>query len=453
LLEQKSLLPRPLTIWLSVGLMLAPIVFFYRALLTEAVNIPYQDDYDSVLDFLNSLTQMSGLRPRIIQTLSAQHNEYKLIFENIAFTAQYYIFGHTNFVVLIGFGSLFVLLSFLVVLRMACADDQNFEELLPVLVPCAYLLFQLQYASALDWSMTSLQNMPAIFFVLLSISLLSRDTARTFYAACISLVLAISASGNGFFLVPVGALLLLQNKRYKQLALWSLLTASCLAAYFWRYNLHTSQTHGGESVLQSTHNLNFFYAMSFLGASGAGVSSYKPSVFLGITLLCLFGHAIRKKYYQTNPAIFYSMLFILITSLGVAFLRGDYGVLQSLASHYRIYSNLFLVLAYIYLAHMTSKAQFSKRIKLVAFVAVFLIAIGFNVVSNRTGYKFLHVRRSELIEAMTIWEKPDTALPPTDETGELSEVIKRHKAHNIFKPNDDVLRESIRLGIYSPPAY
>lgn len=433
--------------------MLAPIVFFYKTLLTEAVNIPYQDDYDSVLRFLNSLIQMSGLHSRVINTLTAQHNEYKLIFENVVFAAQYYTFGRINFVALIGLGSLFVLLSFLVVLRMACTNDQKFAGLLPVLVPCAYLMFQLQYASALDWAMTSLQNMPAIFFVLLSIFFLSRDTTRTFYAASVSLALAISASGNGFFLVPVGALLLIQNRQYKHLVIWSALTIGCMAGYFWRYNFHATQTHVGESVLQSSHHFNFLYTMSFLGASGAGVSNYKPSVFLGIILLGLFAHSIWKKYYRTNSAIFYSMLFILITSMGVAFLRGDGGVLQSLASHYRMYSNLFLVLAYIYAAHMMSKARVSQNVKLGAFALVFLIAIGFNVVSNRTGYRFLHARKTELTEAMMLWEKPGTALPPVEESDELSEVMKRHRAQNNFTPNDAVLKQSIRLGIYNPPVY
>ena len=445
---------RTTILWLSIALMLLPIVYFYKSLWFDIVDIPYADDY-AILGFLNVFTQMTGFGSRLVYLMTAQHNEYKLIFENVIVVAQYYLIGHANFAVLIVIGSIFILLTFLLIFRMFCPGDSDIAITAALFVPCAYLLFQLQYASALDWALTSLQYLPAIFFALLAIWLLSLDTVSMFYAGCISLGLSIASSGNGFFVVPVGVLLLSQKKRYSRVVVWTMVTIACAAVYFWRYDFHASQSSAGGAVMHGMHLANILYALSFLGASGAGANSTTPSIVLGTMLVGVFFYSVGKGYYRTNPAVFYSMLFILITAFGVAYLRGDLGLLQSLASRYRMFSNLYLVFAYLFVVAVVSRGRFPEALKLTSLGTAFLLAVAFAFMSNSIGKKFLHERTTSLVREMTRWEHPKSVSTSedTNDLGPISNVIQRHRELNLYRPEAATLKRAIELGIYTPPAY
>ena len=439
-------------LWLSIALTLLPIAYFYKSLLAVIVDIPYADDY-AILRFLNVFTQTKGFGSRLVYLLTAQHNEYKLIFENVIVVAQYYVIGHANFAALIVIGSIFILLTFLLIFRMFYRSGADIAIAAGLFVPCAYLLFQLQYASALDWALTSLQYMPAIFFALLTIWLLSLDAMPMFYAGCISVGLSIASSGNGFFVIPVGVLLLLQNKRYSRVFLWAIVTIACTAVYFWRYGFHASSS-GGGAVMHGIHLANLLYTLSFLGASGAGASSTTPSIVLGTMLIGVFFYCVWKRYYRTNPAIFYSMLFILITAFGVACLRSDYGLIQSLASRYRMFSNLYLIFAYLFAVDIVvSYAHFPEALKLTSLGTAFLLTVAFAFMSNKVGQIFLHERTTSLVREMTDWEHPQCASTSEDTNGlgPISSVIQRHRELNLYRPEVAPLKRAIELGIYTPP--
>jgi hypothetical protein len=426
--------------------------FFYGILWQNAVNLPIAaDDYHVILDLTNKWTQLHGFLPKLLHILTFQHNEYKLILANCIVISQYVLLGHIEFYSLVALGNAFVLLIFLLLLWMQRKQTAHAGGRLLLALPLSLLLFQLQYATTLDWAMGALQNLTVIFFSLLSITLLSRSFRGSFGLACIALLLAIASSGNGFITVITGVLLLLQQRRWRELAVWTVTTVAISALYFYRYDFHSSQSIPGENVKRTFLHFNLLYGLSFLGSSVARFQSYMPSIGFGILLCGVLLMAFRTRYYQRNPAVFYAIIFVFITAIGVSGLRSELGIVQSLASRYRIYSNLLLILTYLflsetYLAEDVRKASWKRPVLL---VTVCVCGV-FCAVSDWAGKHFLSDRREVVVHEMTAWERPGAHSSGAPTAANMNPVLRRQLESGQYKPNSAVLLESIRLGVYRP---
>jgi hypothetical protein len=438
------------TLW---GLICLPIVTFYTLLSRELVNLPFLDDYGAVLDFLNRSRNLHSAHERFLWVLTAQHNEYKTMFGNAIFAVEYWMLGHVNFIILGALGNSFVLLLFVVLYKMWISDARVIENRLFLFIPVAWILFQLQYYGTLNFPSAGLQNTPILFFSLLAIYLLSRNEAKSFYFALLALIFAIATSGNGIFLIPIGSLMLIQFRRLARLVPWLLVSGGMLAIYFYRYNFSSSQANPDHSTISSLHRLSLTYALSFMGSSIARYQSYVPSLVLGICLCTIFIFAVADKFYLKSPAIFYSILFILVTALAVSAIRSSFGITQSLASRYRIYSNLLVIFTYLYLAGLLQKYIRHRAIRFIAIGMIALIVVAFNVASNHAGYTLLRMRKVELVAGMRRWEHGEYPVVSARETNNENLVISRQRADGIFVPNSLILEMSTSLHIYIPPAF
>jgi hypothetical protein len=427
------------------ALLLLPIAIFYLLLARASVDLPFLDDYLSVLDFLNVHVQLPTLGAKAAHLLTAQHNEYKLLFENCIFLSDHALFGHVNFVVLSALGNAFVLLLFLALWRVALPTVEPERKIL-LMVPAAFLLFQLQYASTLDWAMGSLQNLPVLFFALVSLWQITSPSRYAFPVSCTAMLLCIASSGNGFVLVVTGALLLLQKRDWRRLSVW--IVIACVAAgwYVYRYNFHASPPatagHAHPSLLGW-----IAYMLGFLGASAAGTTAMLPAIGLGLLLCAGLVIAWRKQAHRHNPSLFYFSLFLVTSAAGVSVLRGNEELRQSLTSRYRIYSNLGLICAYL----LVLEELLRSRVRAVR--AVVGVSIGLSLLfwaaSDYAGFRFLKARSDEITREMRIFEYP--ALAGQAAPAPASAIQQRHRAEGLYKPVPVVLNESGRLGVYRPP--
>ena len=188
--------------------------------------------------------------------------------------------------------------------------------------------------------------------------------------------------------------------------------------------------------------------MSFIGSSLAGSISYLPSVCFGIVLCLLLALAVHRRYYEINPSVFYSMVFLAITAIVVSGLRSDLGVVQSLASRYRINSNLFLILAYMFITETFLKdIQTTVWRKRGAIAAVTIICCTFCAVSDRAGYHLLMGRRQAVRFEMARFQHPVISVSSSCFT---DPVLSRQIDAGTYKPDAAVLLESEHLGIYFP---
>lgn len=428
------------------ALLLVPPTLFYFLLFRSLSIFPFFDDYNSVLEFLLRWKRESGLQ-HIQEIVSFQHNEYRLMFESAIFGAQYGLFGHTNLKALSILGDLFVVAISLVVYLIWRRGTLPKSMGLISLFPISWLLFQLQYAETLNWSMASLSNLPALLFAFLAIYLATAEGSTwTFPASLVCMGLSSASSGNGLVLIPLGGIMMLQRKEYRRFWMWLLTGAFVCVIYFYKYDFASSRTHSDHNVLSSAKHISLPYAASFLGAAAAARNAL-PAVIVGTILIGVFFLATREKIYARNPALYYSVLFLILAAIGVSGLRSDNGLATSLASRYRINSALMLILVYLYLAEKLENTSLTRGTYRAAVALCGVALVTFTLVSDRVGYQSLLARRTKLDSAMEKWERVGSSNPQ----------FVRAKVPNVkddsyyFDPVEPTLTEAISAGIYLKP--
>jgi hypothetical protein len=429
---------------------LIPPAAFYLLLAKSLVSLPFMDDYQAVLGFLLQWKNETGLG-RLFQIATYQHNEYRCMFGNAITGIQYQILGHTNLQVLSILGDLFVLPLFglLYLIWRECGRPRDYTIL--AFVPASWILFQLQYESTLNFASSGLQNIPVIVFALLACFLASKAGATAFLGTLLSLLLSIASSGNGLFLIPIGAIIYLQHREYKRLVAWCALSGIACLVYFHGYNFkaETPITHMDNNVLGLLQHLSLPYAAAFLG-SIAAMRNPLPAILFGIVLVGVFILATSDRLFARRPALYYSMLFFIVTGLAVSGLRSSLGIASAITSRYRINSTVLLILLYLYLADKFYGIHLRPLIlKACAFV-VGVLLIGFTAESDRVGEKLLLARRRALEVEMMRWQRhePRHALAasfPGDFTAE-------NEKNGLYDPIEPFFSESIREGIYQIPA-
>ena len=437
----------------AISLVALPALVFYLILCRTAVNLPILDDYQIILGTANSLSQEHSLASRLGVVLTSEHNGYKLMFENSLVWAFHALTGHVQILPLVALGNAFPLVIFLAVALMAEFHIADRAAKILFLAPAAYFIFQLQYASALNFASSSLQHLAVVAFSLLSIYLMSKNARGTFVGSCIAATLAIASSPNGFFLAPVGVLILVQQKRWKQIAYWVTLLLLVLGLYLFHYTgVATSADSGGETAVTASHHMNPIYALSFVGSSAARYSSVLPSGVLGLLLCGVVVLAIQRRYFLQNPAVFYSMIFILINAVAVSGLRSDSGVAQSLASRYRTYSNLMLAFSYMFLVESFLSQWKSNGMRRTFLAVAIAFSMAFCLASDLAGARFLEQKKVALIQSYRAdWQNNRSGQELNKSDMASNPALRRQLDAGVYKANLPILRESVRLGVYQPP--
>jgi hypothetical protein len=149
---------------------------------------------------------------------------------------------------------------------------------------------------------------------------------------------------------------------------------------------------------------------------------------------------------------------LLLTAIGVAGLRSDLGLAQSLAPRYTIYSALLLIFAWFaFVEEFLEHRPLSLSVKWIV-LGVMAAAVVFSLGMDRMGMHRIEARNRVVIQAITEFEHPTTPeattalvylpLPWQDKGPEASE---RREGFNVRVRA--ILIQSIKLGEYRPPPY
>ena len=429
-------------------LVFLPAILFYSILFSTALNIPWLDDYEAILKFVNGWKMIDGLSTKASYFLASQHNEYKLFFEQAVVLLQFDLLGRIDFRWLSAIGNGFVLLLAFLLWKMFLPTRRDVVFRLALFLPVSCLLFQLQYKETLNWAMAGLQNIPVLFFSFASVYLLQASTRRAFTGALAFYVLAVASSGNGFLLLPIGLLILAIGRRYAQIAAWLIASVGCVVAYSYHYDVMSSQSSPHHSVFSTLLRLRPGYVVSFIG-SAASIPFHAASFVLGTALCVFFAWMTYRGYIRRNPTVSCCVLFLLLTSIGVAGIRSDLGLTQSLSSRYAIYSALFLIFAWFAIVEeflqrrriaLLNSGMYLSAVAAAAFLCLFMDGLGFLMFQSFNG---------RLIQGMAAFEHPN---PPNSTEGPDIGLWNYDPESAAFKARARaILIESIKLDVYQPP--
>ena len=426
----------------------APAVVFYTLLFRVALNLPFRDDYDTVLGFANGFISQSSFPGKMGFFLAAQSNEYKLYFLHALAILQLELYQKIDFRVLSFIGDSFVLLIAILLWAMFLPHIKDTGRRLTLFLPVCYLLFQFRYEETLNWTTACLQHLPCIFFSFYSIFLLDKKTSRTFILSLILLPLAIGSSGNGFVLAVVGIVLLAVNRRYIQLLFWIAITSCCAAAYAYKWapeNL-VSKASSPHAIL----HIRPHYVLLFIGSIAAR-PRFIPGILLGVAIILSIIYFAYKRYPERNPAVAYCVFYLLLTAIGVAGLRADVDPLQISTSRYTIYSALFLIFCWFAVADSFRDRVASPVFRRLIFPSILMCCMLFAFVTWYTGLRGLKRNDADLVRGMRAYQHPsDTradfgpVLPLEHQDASLDAFDLRARSE---------LSKSIQNRIYIPAQY
>lgn len=443
---QRSRLRLPLA-----GLFVAlPAILFFVFLFRTTLDLPFFDDYDAALDFMNQLTQLHGFTSKALFLIAAQHNEYKILFEQALIWLQFSLCGHIDFRVLSTVGNGFVLLLALLLWKMFLPACNDLGLRLALFLPVSWLLFQFEYYEVLNWGSAALMHITVLVFAFAAIYLLFQTTRSAFCGAIACFVLAVVSSGNGFLLLPIGLLILIGERRYTRATAWLIAAAGCIAIYSYHYNVMSSQAQTHRSVFAILLRMRAAYMIAFIG-NAAGIPFMAGSFALGTALCLFFAWMAYRGYIRRNPLVACCVLFLLMTAVGVAGIRSDLGLEQSLSSRYTIYSALLLIFAWLVFVEEFLQHQRKSLLNNGAYLSAVAAAVLFSLFMSAIGSLMIEKRDRLLIEGMTSFEHPAT---PESTEGPDIPLPDENAWRASFKPHARaVLVESIRLGVYLPPKY
>jgi hypothetical protein len=434
----ETLKTRPIvTVLLTLALLL-PAVAAFGILYRRAPFVPFMDDYHAILVFAADYQGLHGVKAKVLQVATKQHNEYKLIFEHFIVASEIELTGRLNFTFLTNLGNLFLLPIGYLLWRTYQQGESDLNSRLLRFLPISLLFFSLVYCEALDFAMSGLQNIAIVFFSFLSIYLLTHGHITRpgwiwLLASLCAAALATCSSANGLLLIPVGLLVLFARRAYAEAIAWCAGSALLVAVYFYRY---TPVVHPAGKDPYITRPLVF---LAFLGCA---VPLRWPAALLGIVVLIILSRAVFARFDRINPASFYFAVWIVGTAGVVAWGRGakNFGV----ASRYSIYSSLLLIFCYNFLATRLSSVLSSQNRRRF-YVACSVLALCFCLAADLFANKHLRARQRMIISGIESYRaNPEVNSPMIDPRVEVE--VPSEKASE-----REILTMVIQKHIYALP--
>jgi len=342
-----------------VILLVALISMLYIwAVLRYTSYLPYGDDYDAVLRFLNNFYD-SDISEKV-KLFFSQHNEHRIVFNRIVELLQLKLFGEINFLYLVLIGNVGWFLVIYLLWRYAKSENISFIYFSPVLI----VLLAFSHNELMTWAMASIQQYYQILFSLISIYFLVNK--KLFYALG-AMILSIFTGGGGIVLIPLFVVYMILHRNWKNLFVTLMISAIILFIYFVVLGYEKPGHH--PSILNTLKNPKMIieYILVFIG-SLAG--SKTAAATIGTALIIFFAYKLKYSY-KKMPFLVWSILFILGTATATALARAGFGIEQALSSRYSEYSLLFLSL--IYLQYLFTEKQDNSNVILIGYLFSIII--------------------------------------------------------------------------------
>jgi hypothetical protein len=355
---------------------LMPVGLFFAVWAATAVNIPYQDDIDAILESTAAVAKGPASLREFWMALSKQDDERRIVVVRLVACIMYWASGSIDFRLL----ALAGLCSYLVFLKMVFSWFNAQRDVSTALfLPVPYLLFSNFNYEALYWSIIPLQQIAVYVWGFASIWFVSQNTRAGLLWGTGMWILAVYSDVSGIFVAPVVALMLLARRQWLAATCWTLLFGITTLFYFrgltvpdFRPTLSENLSSWREMLLMLVAMPGMFTdVMPDTNAS----SRLACSAVAGIASLTLVGYNtffFCKKLIRSRNTITAGewwlagcILFLLITFFALALGRAAFGAQSILFSRYRHIFTFWAVFNYLWLLRLPKfQRVFSRHLSL-----------------------------------------------------------------------------------------
>lgn len=382
---------------------IAIVIIYFFFVFHFAYNIPFWDEYDSLLDFINYFNNKSFSES--LHYLFKNSNEHRIFTHRLVFIIQYLIEGEINFKHIIIIGNLGLIWIFLILINIF----SDFKENRVIYIPIALLLFipQNQFS---DWGMVTFNSIIEYALVLTSLSFLNKKGKFDFTMAILFALIATFSFGNGMLVFIVGYIILFfkNQKSLIKFSLWSLFMIIAILTYFYNYNIPNGLGSKFDAIYQPVKAFRFFFTI------WGGIFSpvFNENLFLctilGLMSFLFFSFLIIKKwsFIKKNPLLLSYFSFLFLSSIMITISRLGFGISESIASRYILLPTLFIVL--IFILTIKSDGLLNNRL-IFPFLFVFLTIYSIRIYKQ---YDSLSWHKTKLTEGLASYyfDKENTSL-------------------------------------------
>jgi hypothetical protein len=249
-------------------------------------------------------------------------------------------------------------------------------------------------------------------------------------------------------MIPIGVLIIAFSRKHARQVVWVATSAVCITAYSYGYSAMLWLIPSNSFLRSPAQFWHPRYVICFLGSAGA-YPIRSGSFVLGIAICAFYGYMALRGYFRRNPSIGYSVLFLLLTSVGVAAFRSELGVPCS-SSRYTIYSTLLLIFAwFVIVDEWLIHKHRSPRPRAIFLIAV-VAAVVFSVSMDVWGLRYLVSRNRDVVTGIAMYERNPS---PQSNAGPCFPPPNTTQAKAFNRQARDILAQSAKLGIYRLPAY
>jgi len=371
---------------LKYVLLFIPAFIYFHYVNKDAVNIPWQDDYDAVLRFLTDYKAASFSDK--LSLLFLQHNEHRIFSSRLVYVVYNFLFGYINFRHLIFIADSQVAFIFLIIVSLIkkLLPDNWF---LPSLA-ASMCLFDINNWENANFAMAGMQNYGVIFLCCLSIWLYTKYKKAFIALAVLCQAICMFSSGNGIVASAfVAAFTILSKNRVK--AICGTLTFLVSAPlYFLHYNSPAS----GHPATDMGKIIPYFLD---LFGSHVIFNNDKLQMIVGFILvvaLIFFQPVTKKLKIKDGTLPLLCVLGFLVSSMVVtAIFRCNVPGIPANSSRYLIYSNFVVALLFVFIVYRLKNRLFKG---LVTLPYIVMLMVGYNMNVNHNKLVFDNMRSALL---------------------------------------------------------
>lgn len=345
---------------ISIGIVVST---FFFLLLKDAVNIPINDDYTTLLDFINRYVDAPNTGVRF-GMLTGFYWESRLVITRCLLLFEYTLLSHVDIKILIVSANLCLVSIALLLLR----SIENDEGRLKIGFIVILLLFNPGYYDATFWANDAIHYQFSLLFALITFRFALKDGTGNRIIAATAAVISGLSFGNGLLVFPIVTLLVLLKKNYRYSLLWFV---GGLVFIF----LYMKDSPSKDMLSFHTPSAYFIYSCLFLGNIFQFNYQYALPFIAGIMMWGAVVWLMYKRSYEQYSLIAGTMLYCVASSLVAAHFRLRFGVEEALSNRYGIFS--VLALSCILIGFYNSSCKRSVYYRIVPLALLFYCCTGF----------------------------------------------------------------------------
>ena len=390
----------------TTAILILPIAVFFVYFFVFRYNIPWFDDFENIPYFLDSFLRAPSFSAKMLALLRP-NNEHRVVYARLVTLGQFFLTGKLNFGHLMLWGNAALVVMFYLIYRALRRHEGQTRPTLVGMLPVPLLLFSAQMYLMTFTAVFTLQYLSIIMLAMLTFFALAANKRVGFGVAAGLGVLASFSMGNGLLVWPVGAAMLLLQRRWVALGLWLLIGGLSGYFYFLGYPVQQGNAEGFTYVMQ--HPFQTLAGFIILVGNAFDVFptlpiQYRvyPPFLAGLILLAGLSywmiHTLFRRPKNTSfldTFLFGCLLFLLATFGLFALFRIRFNFEMVVHLSYRVYALTLCALACVLLF---SRLPETSRARIWPAVWIFFVVL--NVYSYFT-YIPLAIERRQSMQGLT----------------------------------------------------